>query len=151
MEYGNNVSDFSSGYSTSTFGSIDYTVDNIAVSNNFTTPFEFLNQVEIREMNFILYTKYAYYSIYDSVTEKTYHGIIDVKLNKVIFNTDEDIDVFIPYSSYSMLAITKELLMKYVLLKILVVIVLALALLEKLLKMLMGINVKKPVKLVNIL
>ena len=104
----NNVSDFSSGYSTSTFGSIDYTVDNIAVSNNFTTPFEFLNQVEIKEMNFILYTKYAYYSIYDTVTEKTYHGIIDVKLNKVIFNTDEDIDVFIPYSSYSMLAITKE-------------------------------------------
>ena len=48
------VSNFSSGYSTSTYGSnIDYTVDPVSVSNNFTTPFEFLNEVEIKEMNFI--------------------------------------------------------------------------------------------------
>ena len=105
----NDISDFSSGYSTSTFGSnIYYSLDPISVQNNFTTPFEFLNEVEIKEINFLLYTNYAYYTIYDTVTQKTYHGILDVKLNKIVFNTDEDIDVFIPYSNYSMLAITKE-------------------------------------------
>ena len=37
-----------------------------------------------------------------------YHGVLDITLNKVIFNTNENIDIFIPYSSNSMLAITKE-------------------------------------------
>ena len=105
----NTVSDFSTGYSTRTFdGNIYYSVDPIEVQNNYTTPFEFLNEVEIKELNFLLYTNYAYYSIYDKVTGKTYHGILDVKLNKVVFNTDENIKEFIPYSNYSMLAITEE-------------------------------------------
>ena len=29
-------------------------------------------------------------------------------LHQIIFNTDEDLDLFIPYNTYSMLAITKE-------------------------------------------
>ena len=31
-----------------------------------------------------------------------------MELDKIMFNTDIDIDVFIPYSSNSMLAITKD-------------------------------------------
>ena len=59
-------------------------------------------------MKFILYTKYVYYTIYNNKTEEMYHGVLDITLNKIIFNTNEDIDIFIPYSSNSMLAITKE-------------------------------------------
>ena len=104
----NDVNDFSSGYSTSTVSGNSYYSNNVEVNNNYTSPFSFLDEVEIKEINFLLYTNYVYYSIYNENTGKTYHGILDVKLNKVLFNTDEDIDVFIPYSTYSMLAITKE-------------------------------------------
>ena len=57
-------------------------------------------------MNFLLYNKYVYYAIYNTQTQKTYHGIYDVVLDKIMFNTDIEIDVFIPYSNNSMLAIT---------------------------------------------
>ena len=104
----NDANDFSSGYSTSTVSGNSYYSNNVEVTNNYTSPFSFIDEVEIKEINFLLYTNYVYYSIYNKITGKTYHGVLDVKLNKVIFNTDEDIDVFIPYSTYSMLAITKE-------------------------------------------
>ena len=99
-----NISDFTSGYSTKTVSGNEYNpsdIDNtIKISNNYNTPFEFLNEVEIKEMNFLLYTNYVYYSIYNKITQKTYHGVFNVLTNKIIFNTDEDIDVFIPYSNY---------------------------------------------------
>ena len=104
----NDVNDFSSGYSSSTVSGNSFYSNVVTVINNYTSPFSFLDEVEIKEMNFLLYTNYAYYSIYNKNTGKTYHGILNIKLNKVLFNTDEDIDVFIPYSNYSMLAITKE-------------------------------------------
>ena len=105
----NSISDFSSGYSTNTVsGTNYYTVDPVQVSNNFTSPFEFIDDVEIIDMNFLLSTNYAYYTIKNKITEVIYHGILDIKLNKIIFNTDENIDIFIPYSTDSMLAITKE-------------------------------------------
>ena len=105
----NNVSDFSSGYSTSTvLGQEYYDISPVQVVNNYTSPFEFIDEVEIEEMNFLLYTKYVYYSISNKKTGKKYHGVLDTTLNKVMFNIDEDLDLFIPYSKYSMLAITKE-------------------------------------------
>ena len=39
---------------------------------------------------------------------KTYYGIIDTKKNKVVFNTDEEILTYVPYSDFSMLAITSN-------------------------------------------
>ena len=104
----NDVNDFSSGYSSSTVSGNSFYSNVVTVINNYTSPFSFLDEVEIKEMNFLLYTNYAYYSIYNKNTGKTYHGILNIKFNQVLFNTDEDIDVFIPYSNYSMLAITKE-------------------------------------------
>ena len=56
----------------------------------------------------MIYTNYVYYSIYNKISRKTYHGIFNVTTNKIVFNTDEDLDAFIPYSNYSMLAITKD-------------------------------------------
>ena len=103
----NNISDFTSGHSTSTVLSYD-DISPVIVSNNYNSPFEFLEEVEIKEMEFLLYTNYVYYSIINKISGKSYHGIFDVKTNKIVFNTDEDIDTFIPYSNYSMLAITKD-------------------------------------------
>ena len=127
----NDVNDFSSGYSSSTVSGNSFYSNVVTVINNYTSPFSFLDEVEIKEMNFLLYTNYAYYSIYNKNTGKTYHGILNIKFNQVLFNTDENIDVFIPYSNYSMLAIKKETVMKYALLKILMAIALMNVLQEK--------------------
>ncbi len=103
----NNISDFLSGYSLITTS--DYNeIGNVTFHINEESPFEFFEELEIREMNFLLYNKYIYYIIYNNQTNITYHGIFDVTLNKIMFNTNEDIDVFIPYSNNSMLAITKQ-------------------------------------------
>ena len=59
-------------------------------------------------MKFIQYTKYVYYSLYNNKTSQTYHGILDITLNKIILNINENIEVFIPYLNNSMLAITNE-------------------------------------------
>ena len=60
-------------------------------------------------MKFLLYTHYVYYTIKDNTEiDKKYHGILNVKTNKIMFNTDEKINTFIPYSNYSMLVITDE-------------------------------------------
>ena len=105
----NNISDFTCGYSTSTVSGSDYySISGVSVSNNVDTPFEFIDDVEIEEMKFLLYTNYVYYTLKILNTDKKYHGILDVKTNKIMFNTDEDIDVFIPYSNNSMLVITSE-------------------------------------------
>ena len=104
----NNIYDFSSVFSTKTVEGDNYYTNDVEVENNYNSPFEFIDEVEIKKMKFIPYTKYVYYSIYNNKNEETYHGVLDISLNKVIFNTNEDIDIFIPYSSHSMLAITKE-------------------------------------------
>ena len=57
--------------------------------NNTVSPFEFIEeQLEIEQMNFILNNKFVYYKIKDS-NNKTYYGVLDITLNKVVFNTDE--------------------------------------------------------------
>ena len=104
----NEISDFISGYSEQPPPDNTFSIDSVTFKNNEKSPFEFFDDVEIKEMNFLLNNKYVYYSIYNKNTLKTYHGILDVKFNKIMFNTDEEIDVFIPYSTKSMLAITKK-------------------------------------------
>ena len=54
---------------------------------------------------------YAYYKIYSKNKNKYYFGLIDIKLNKTLYNLEEEITEFIPnpYSEgYEMLAITKN-------------------------------------------
>ena len=50
-------------------------------------------------------TKYNYYKV-NGFNNIYYYGIIDIKTNQVLFNTKEKINKFIPFSEYSMLAIT---------------------------------------------
>jgi hypothetical protein len=87
----NSVSDLITGYynkkSTIEFDNIDQ-VD--PVVNNL-SPLEFFDDVEIKFLKFIRNTKYLYYEIVNKGNNATYHGIIDIEFNKVIFNTDEKI------------------------------------------------------------
>ena len=104
-----NIYDFSSGYVTTYEINID--IDkldwaNVAVNNN-KPPFEFIDEVEIEEINFMLYNRFVYYKIRNkNNNNEIYHGIIDIVQNKVVFNTNEEIINFIPYSNTAMLAIT---------------------------------------------
>ena len=104
----NNASDFISGYTSSVSNDIEYSTNNIKINFTYKSPFEFEDEVEIKEIKFLLYTYFVYYEIYNKVTMKTYHGIFDIRINRIMLNTDEDIDLFIPYSNISMLAITKS-------------------------------------------
>ena len=101
-----NTSDFSCGYYDST-DIIDYlSVRQYSVNINTESPLEFSDDVEIQEIKFIKNYKYAYYKIYNPTKGKTYYGIIDIKQNLVVFNTDEEILTYVPFTDISMLAIT---------------------------------------------
>ena len=96
---------FYSGYSDSTIS--DYTnIKWITVSSNLDCPFDFIDEIEIEEMNIIEDTSYAYYSLTNKNTGKKNYGLVDIKNNKIIYNTDEEITSFVPYSSNQMLALT---------------------------------------------
>ena len=71
-----NDSDFISGYSKE---QIYYNTDisNIHLNINSTNPFEFINNISIKYIEFVNKTQYAYYEIEEG--NNTYHGIIDIK------------------------------------------------------------------------
>ena len=101
-----NTSDFSCGYYDSS-DSIDYlSVWQYSVNINTESPLEISDDVEIQEIKFIKNYKYAYYKIKNPSKGKTYYGIIDIKQNLVVFNTDKEILTYVPYSDISMLALT---------------------------------------------
>ena len=104
----NNIYDFETGYSEE-YSQIDETNYKIVKAIvNKVSPFEFVDDVVLEEVKFITYTKYAYYKLYNNNKNIYYYGILDVTLNKVIFNTDEEISQFIPYSKNSMLVMTPK-------------------------------------------
>ena len=99
ITYDKEPPDYKSGFfnSQTTF---DYSnIGNLIINTNITSPLEFYYNFTIQSMNFSRNTKYVLYEIYNTIKEKTYHGIIDLVSNKVIFNTDEIIHQFKPYSS----------------------------------------------------
>jgi len=75
-------------------------------------PFEIINNITIKSIDFINNTQYVYYIIesYETSIAQliTYYGIIDIKKNRVLFNTNEEIQQIKPYSSNSLLIITKD-------------------------------------------
>ncbi len=109
-----NISDFSCGYYDST-DSIDYlSVGQYSVNISTESPLEFLDDVEIQEIKFIKNYKYAYYKIYNPTKGKTYYGIIDIKQNLVVFNTDEEILTLFLIQIFQCLPLHQLMLMKYV-------------------------------------
>ena len=97
----NDIYDFTSGYSTQSVANdkyVDYSnINNVQFSNNLVSPFEFTDEVEIEEMNIMYNNNFVYYKILNKLTQKYYHGILDIKTNKIVWNTDKEIDLFIPY------------------------------------------------------
>ena len=119
----NDISDFSSGYSTKSITTTSQTpydqINDVTFENNNISPFEFMDEVEIIQMENIFNYKYVYYTILNKITNVTYHGLYDIKLNRIMFNTDVEVDLFIPYITFidenggyqhsnSMLMITKD-------------------------------------------
>ena len=78
------------------------------INHNTKSPLEFTDRMSLQEIDFIPYTKYIYYKLYNEDKNKYYYGLINIELNKVIFNTDEQIIKFIHYSKNAMLAITSN-------------------------------------------
>ena len=100
------TSDFSCGYYDSS-NSISYPrYGSLTINTNQDSPLEFVDEVEIEYIKYINNYKYAYYKINNLDTGSTYYGIIDTKKNIVVFNTEEEILTYEPYSTISMLAIT---------------------------------------------
>ena len=87
----NNISDFLSGFYNEaneiSFDQISY----IKAIINTLPPLEFFEDFNIEYIKFIQNTQYLYYKIVNNEKDVTYHGIIDIEENKVIFNTDEEI------------------------------------------------------------
>ena len=104
------ISDFESGY----YNDKDITKDNININNininkDSKSPFEFYDNFTIDTIKFIYGNKYVYYKIHKNNDNNiSYYGIIDVILNRIVFNTDKDIKEFKPYSNNSFLAIIND-------------------------------------------
>ncbi len=90
---------------------VDSNLNHISFKKN-NIPLEFVNNIIIKSIDFIRYTKYIYYSIELNHTfnqqSMTYNGIIDIKNNRVLFNTNEEIKQIKPFSSNSLLIITES-------------------------------------------
>ena len=119
----NNIYDFLSGYSTSY---IDFTsedtyrnrINSMPINENNNSPFSFIDDVEIKEMNFIRGTQYVHYEIYNKNKDKSYYGILDIKSNKILYNIEEEFTTFIPTSNIGeMLAISTTSAYKICILK----------------------------------
>ena len=98
----NDINDFTSGYSITKIEDEDHAIyqddiDDIVFYNNLESPFEFTDEVEIKEMNIMYNNNFVYYTILNKVTQVTYHGILDILTNKIVWNTDKEITLFLPY------------------------------------------------------
>ena len=104
----NNVSDFISGYSNTYMHTGNEMYANFfSITSNSDSPLNFVDNVEIKEIKFVPETKNIYYKIFNKDKGTTYYGLIDVKINKVIYNLEGDEDtIFIPDTTGNMLAIT---------------------------------------------
>ena len=97
----NDITDFTSGYSITKREDIDEALYNntdvFEFHNNLESPFEFTDEVEIKEMNIMYNNNFVYYTILNKVTQVLYHGILDIITNKIVWNTDIEVKMFLPY------------------------------------------------------
>ena len=109
----NTISDFKSGYSTNPINDVKDKNYQSGKVNNDDSPFRFLDadSFTIKNIKMIRNTKYVYYEIQKNSNE-IYYGIIDIELNKIIFNTNENLSQFKPYQSNGMFAFTNNTVYK---------------------------------------
>ena len=103
----NNSNTFCSGYSTD---EIDLKGEKVEYTKkeNYTSPLQFLQNATIIKLEMIRNTRFAYYEILSKEDNAKYYGIIDILMNKVIFNTNEGLKTFKPIKNIAMLAITND-------------------------------------------
>ena len=72
--------------------------------------FEFINNSKIKYIHFIKQTRFIYYEIKENSNENKiiHHGIIDIRNNLILFNTNEKIKNIKYYTSNSLLIITEN-------------------------------------------
>ena len=102
---------FYSGYSlTTTIADYSKVKDNgnpvVNPIINLISPLNFADNMKILKMNFVPRTKYIYYTIENTDSGKKYNGMIDITMNKVIFNTDQTITSILHDQSNNLLIIT---------------------------------------------
>ena len=74
----NDVSDFTCGYSTKGFYTDNYFyLNHVTFSTSSDSPFDFVDEVEIKEMKIISNNRYVYYSILNKQTNEKYYGLFD--------------------------------------------------------------------------
>ena len=101
----NNILDFISGYAD--LDNID-DLNLVNISINDKSPFKLDDNIEIKEINFILNNKYIYYKIYNKNNGTFSFGVMDIILNKIIFNLDENISNVKQYSKDSIIIINSN-------------------------------------------
>ena len=106
----NDISDLNTGYTPNSFTTTsDYSqVKSIYITKNNYPHLEFFNDMKIEDLNFLLDNKFLYYKMQDKKDLSNYYGLFDIELNKIIFNTKEKINTFIPHTDGAMLAITNN-------------------------------------------
>ena len=82
----------------------EITVDNIGNINPVINIDFDLEQNSVQYIKVIKDSRYLFYEI--DINSKIYYGIFDIITNQILFNTNEVIKKYIPFSKYSMLAIT---------------------------------------------
>ena len=98
----NNFSDIISGYAK--MDNI-FNLSSLNIKNNNYSPFNFEDDIEIKEINFIPNTPNIYYKIHNKKNGNFYYGVIDIITNKIILNIEEELSIFKLYSKNSILAI----------------------------------------------
>ena len=102
----NDISDFNCGYyeARSSTNHDEYAnnynnpISVTPVKEYSDSPLSFVDNVEIEEMKFIKGTKYVYYKIKNLVKNTYYYGLIDVYLNKVLYNFEQETEItFTPW------------------------------------------------------
>ena len=83
----NSTDEFESGYSTESLD-LNSTNVNVHIINNKNSPFRiFDKKASINKLQMIRNTRFVYYEIYyDNDQSIIYRGIIDIKLNSIIFH-----------------------------------------------------------------
>ena len=82
------------------------TIDNIENIEPIINSHFNLEPNKIQYINNIKRKRYAFYQLnYNNIF---YYGIFDILSNQILFNTKEEIKKYIPFSNYSMLAITEN-------------------------------------------
>ena len=108
----NSITDFKTGYSTESINIENFSNSySLNFKINETTPFiNFDANTEIKEMSFIHGTKFVYYHI--SSNDKSYFGIIDIKINQILYNIQKEILGIIPFSNDTIFAMTSNSIYK---------------------------------------